>query len=218
MLTPPCRVCRRHHRPTSFSTLCCEIVARLPKRDIPSFVQVEPGQETRWKLGAICERSDPREDEESIGYPWPASCLTDGDRRRLTVMSNLTGIPITRLLRMAVHLLFEQTSSAMQGIVQQHEQTGKPLESLFGRVTVDDATNHIRAHPPARSNNQAPSSPTPAQKQTTQLQLWYEPPSHPNSDPAPLLAAEAEPRPTRHHRENDRTAMPDVCRLTAHRP
>jgi hypothetical protein len=67
------------------------------------------------------------------GYRWPASQLTDEDMRRLTIISNMTKIPCTKLLHMAVNVLFDQTRGLMTELLHVHEQTGQALgESLDG--------------------------------------------------------------------------------------
>ena len=109
------------------AALCRRIVDRIPDRTIPRSVEIETGRETHWKLRALCERPENPEDEGPYGYRWPASQLTDEDMRRLAIIGNMTKIPCTKLLHLAVAVLFDQTRTLMTELLHVHEKTGQPL-------------------------------------------------------------------------------------------
>jgi hypothetical protein len=134
--------------------VCRRIIDCLPRRTIPSFAQVAEGQETSWKLRALCERSSAEVDDEPYGYRWPASAITNDDMRRLTVISNMTKIPCTKLLRLAVGSFFDETRSLMTELLHVHEATGRRLEDL---ISDDFNVRHFlpskRSEPPTAQSS-----------------------------------------------------------------
>ena len=134
--------------PEGVAALCRRIIDRIPERPLPRNIEVQPEREARWKLRALCERPASPDGEELNGYRWPASQLTDEDRRRLNVISNMTKVPCTKLLHLAVAALFDQTRSVMAELLRVHETTGQPLARFLGQDF------DIRQHLPAAAPKQ----------------------------------------------------------------
>jgi hypothetical protein len=99
---------------------------RLPDMCVPGFADVKPAAETAWKLRGLTTDFSEDDARGPLGHRWPASALTEGDRKRLTIVGNLTGVPNTKLLRRAVLILFEAMRHRMADLLE--EPSAQPEE------------------------------------------------------------------------------------------
>ena len=115
--------------------VCRRIIERLPRLPVPPTAAGHPDEENRAKLRGFWLPMSKPDDSGSMGYQWPGSRLTADDMRRLRIMGNMTGLPCTELLHIAVGMMFEQTRAMMAEMLANQDRTGRPLAEILDELT-----------------------------------------------------------------------------------
>jgi hypothetical protein len=123
--------------------ICRRIIEQLPRLPVSPATAEHPVAKNRAKLRGFWLPMSTPDDSGSMGYQWPGSRLTGDDMRRLRIMSNVTGLPGTELLHVAVGMMFEQTRAMMAEMLAIQERTGQPLTEILDELTVSPLLSRL---------------------------------------------------------------------------
>jgi len=116
--------------------VCRRIIERLPMLYARPTAAERPSDENRAKLRGFWLPMSAPDDSGSMGYRWPGTRLTADDMRRLRIMGNMTGLPCTELLHIAVGMMFEQTRAMMTEMLANQDRTRRSLAEILTELTV----------------------------------------------------------------------------------
>lgn len=172
------------------------IIDRLPQMTVPDFAEVDDGEETAWKLRALATPFCETDTSGRAEHGWPASGLTNDDMCKLRILSNLTGVPSTELLHVAVGLVFEQTRDATNYLLRDRE-TCESCLMAEADIRVSGAEPTAEASTVAASGSaEAPGQPVTSNPSARPQPCSSTEPSPKHESAEPVVVAESAPEPS----------------------
>jgi hypothetical protein len=132
----------------TIATLVARVHKRLPKMKVPRQERVEPGGETAWKLRAVWTPFDVPDTSGSSGLRGPAAGLTDDDLRRLRILSNVSGVPMTKLMHAAAGVLFDEVRQALLDLLEDQASPVHEDQSSTDPKSFSSAIAEVTTAPP----------------------------------------------------------------------